>query len=87
MNKQLYLPQVKLVEVGLRDGLQNENFLINTNHKLNILDKLANSGLKYIELTAIVSAKWTPSLFDHKEILNLYKKKNALHIKSLFQIS
>jgi hydroxymethylglutaryl-CoA lyase len=67
--------EVKIVEVGLRDGLQNECVLLETHKKLDLLDKLSNTGLKFIEVTAFVSPKWIPSLYDHEKILELYKKK------------
>jgi len=69
--------KVKIVEVGLRDGLQNERVLIETPKKLDLLDKLSSTGLKFIEVTAFVSPKWIPSLYDHEKILDLYKKKKA----------
>jgi len=69
--------KVKIVEVGLRDGLQNERVLIETHKKLELLDKLSDSGLGFIEITAFVSPKWIPSLYDHEKVLNLYKKKRG----------
>lgn len=69
------IKEIKIVEVGLRDGLQNERVLIETPKKLELLDKLSNTGLKFIEITAFVSPKWIPSLYDHEKILELYKKK------------
>ena len=67
--------EVKIVEVGLRDGLQNERVLIETPKKLELLNKLSKTGLKFIEVTAFVSPKWIPSLYDHEKILDMYKKK------------
>jgi hydroxymethylglutaryl-CoA lyase len=69
------IKEVKIVEVGLRDGLQNERVLIETPKKLELLDKLSNTGLKFIEITAFVSPKWIPALYDHEKVLELYKKK------------
>ena len=66
---------IKIVEVGLRDGLQNERLLLETYKKLNLINKLSQTGLKYIEITAFVNPKWIPSLYDHEKILELYKKK------------
>jgi len=73
--------EVKIVEVGLRDGLQNERILIETPKKLDLLEKLSKTGLNFIEITAFVSPKWIPSLYDHEKILDLYKKKKTLRIK------
>jgi len=75
------IKEVKIVEVGLRDGLQNERILIETPKKLDLLDKLSKTGLKFIEITAFVSPKWIPSLYDHEKVLDLYKKKKGLHTK------
>jgi hydroxymethylglutaryl-CoA lyase len=71
------IQEVKIVEVGLRDGLQNERVLIETPKKLELLDKLSKTGLKFIETTAFVSPKWIPSLYDHERLLQLYKKKRG----------
>ena len=45
--------------------------------KLELLDKLSKTGLKFIEMTAFVSPKWIPALYDHEKILELYKKKRG----------
>jgi len=71
--------KVKIVEVGVRDGLQNETKTIPTEIKLTLIDKLIASGLTVIEATSFVSPKWVPQLADHKEIvarLPLNKKLN-----------
>jgi hydroxymethylglutaryl-CoA lyase len=51
---------VKIVEVGPRDGLQNEPQPVSTGDKLALIDKLVFAGLKTIEVTAFVSPKWVP---------------------------
>ncbi len=61
---------VKLVEVGPRDGLQNEKQFVPTETKLLFIDKLISSGLKNIEATSFVSAKWVPQLADNDLILS-----------------
>ena len=53
---------VKIVEVGPRDGLQNEKAQVPTEVKLEFISKLAKSGLKYIEATSFVSPKWVPQV-------------------------
>ena len=53
---------VKIVEVGPRDGLQNEKGQVPTEVKLEFISKLAKSGLKYIEATSFVSPKWVPQV-------------------------
>jgi hydroxymethylglutaryl-CoA lyase len=64
------LPQsVRIVEVGPRDGLQNEARTVPTEVKLELIGKLAQAGLKTIEVTAFVSPKWVPQMADHSDLL------------------
>ncbi|MEY8877990.1 MAG: hydroxymethylglutaryl-CoA lyase [Leptothrix sp. (in: b-proteobacteria)] len=60
---------VRIVEVGPRDGLQNEKQLVSTATKLALIRRLAGAGLKDIEATAFVSPKWVPQMADHAEIM------------------
>lgn len=53
---------VKIVEVGPRDGLQNEKSIITTEVKVELIDKLGTSGLKVIESGSFVSPKWVPQV-------------------------
>lgn len=59
---------VKIVEVGPRDGLQNEKRIIETRDKLELIQRLVHAGIQVIESTAFVSPKWVPQMADHKEI-------------------
>lgn len=68
--------KVRIVEVGPRDGLQNEPGIVPTATKLKFIDLLAKSGLRTIEATSFVSPKWVPQMADHKEIM---KSVNDLH--------
>ena len=52
------------MEVGPRDGLQNEKQLIPSSVKVELIDKLSIAGLKQIESTSFVSPKWVPQLAD-----------------------
>ncbi|XP_058879950.1 3-hydroxy-3-methylglutaryl-CoA lyase, cytoplasmic [Acipenser ruthenus] len=64
------LPEyVKIVEVGPRDGLQNEKEIIPTRTKIHLIDLLSESGLTVIEATSFVSSKWVPQMADHTEVL------------------
>src|SRR3954453_8553603 len=64
------IPQsVRIVEVGPRDGLQNEKQVVPTETKIEFIRRLANGGLKTIEATAFVSPKWVPQMADHAEVL------------------
>lgn len=53
---------VKVVEVGARDGLQNEKQVVATNTKVGLIDRLSESGLSVVEATAFVSPKWVPQV-------------------------
>jgi isopropylmalate/homocitrate/citramalate synthase len=70
------LPQrVRIVEVGPRDGLQNEKAPISTDVKLAFIDQLAEAGLKTIEATAFVSPKWVPQMADHTEVMTRLQRR------------
>jgi len=60
---------VRITEVGPRDGLQNEKQLVPTPLKVELINKLSMSGLKYIEATAFVSKKWVPQMADNKQVM------------------
>ncbi len=59
---------VRIVEVGPRDGLQNEKQLIPTADKIELIDWLSATGLRSIEATSFVSPKWVPQLADAAEV-------------------
>lgn len=61
--------RVKIVDVGARDGLQNEKQLIPTDLKVQLIDKLGRSGLQTIEATSFVSPKWVPQMADSTEVM------------------
>ena len=61
--------KVRIVEVGPRDGLQNEQAEVPTTVKLELIERLAGAGLRAIEATAFVSPKWIPQMADHTEVL------------------
>ena len=60
---------VRIVEMGPRDGLQNEKTLVSTDIKLELIRRLAETGLRAIEATAFVSPKWVPQMADHAEVM------------------
>ncbi len=60
---------VRIVEVGPRDGLQNEKDSISTATKLELIARLAKTGLRDIEATSFVSPRWVPQMADHAEIM------------------
>src|SRR5206468_8825923 len=62
------IESVKIVEVGPRDGLQNEKVTIPTEAKVEYITALADSGLKVIEAGAFVSPKWVPQMADTADV-------------------
>eukprot|EP00268_Persea_americana_P041551 TRINITY_DN4147_c0_g1_i1.p1 TRINITY_DN4147_c0_g1~~TRINITY_DN4147_c0_g1_i1.p1 ORF type:complete len:463 (+),score=100.01 TRINITY_DN4147_c0_g1_i1:425-1813(+) len=60
---------VKIVEVGPRDGLQNEKNIVPTNVKIELIQRLVSSGLSVVEATSFVSPKWVPQLADAKNVM------------------
>jgi hydroxymethylglutaryl-CoA lyase len=61
--------KVTIIEVGPRDGLQNEKKYVDTQHKLAFIQALQGSGITEMELTSFVSPKWVPQLADAKDII------------------
>ena len=61
--------KVRIVEVGARDGLQNEK-TVSTEDKVTLINALAAAGLKDIEAGAFVSPKWVPQMADSSEVIN-----------------
>ena len=59
---------VRIVEVGPRDGLQNEKGLVSTEDKLRLISLLAAAGLTSIEATSFVSPKWVPQMGDNAAV-------------------
>lgn len=62
-------PAIDIIEVGPRDGLQNEPLLIAAEDKITLIDLLSASGLNYIEATSFVSSKWVPQMADSATVL------------------
>ncbi|XP_066496946.1 3-hydroxymethyl-3-methylglutaryl-CoA lyase, cytoplasmic isoform X3 [Tiliqua scincoides] len=60
---------VKIVEVGPRDGLQNEKAIVPTDVKIGLINQLSKAGLPVIEVTSFVSSKWVPQMADHTEVM------------------
>lgn len=67
--------RVRIVEVGPRDGLQNEKGEVPTPVKLELIERLADCGLPAVEATAFVSPKWVPQMADHTEVLERIRRK------------
>ncbi|MBL8397215.1 MAG: hydroxymethylglutaryl-CoA lyase [Candidatus Accumulibacter sp.] len=61
--------RVKIVDVGPRDGLQNERQRVSTAVKVELVERLIDSGLPAVEVTAFVSPRWVPQMADNAEVL------------------
>ena len=61
---------IQIVEVGPRDGLQNEKIWVETETKIALIEKLADAGLTKIEAASFVSPKWVPQMKDAFEVLS-----------------
>ena len=61
--------RVTLVEVGPRDGLQNEKEPVSTEHKIELVHRLQAAGLREIEVTSFVSPKWVPQMADNAQVM------------------
>ena len=63
--------RVRIVEVGPRDGLQNEKKTVGTNTKIQLISQLASAGLTNIEAGSFVSPKWVPQMASSGEVFNI----------------
>jgi hydroxymethylglutaryl-CoA lyase len=69
---------VRIVEVGPRDGLQNEKAIIATADKIALIDRLSATGLRSIEATSFVSPKWVPQLADAADVYSGITKRPGI---------
>ena len=67
--------RVRIVEVGPRDGLQNEAQPVPASVKIELIDRLSDAGLPVIEATAFVSPKWVPQMADNAEVMAGIRRK------------
>src|SRR5437899_10465708 len=73
------LPQhVRMVEVGPRDGLQNEKAIVPTDVKVGLIDRLTDAGLPAIEATSFVSPKWVPQMADNASVMAKIRRKTGV---------
>src|SRR5580765_6790709 len=76
MSQRPKLPSsVRLVEVGPRDGLQNEQIPVSTDAKVALIDALSAAGFPAIEATAFVSPKWVPQMADAVDVMKRIHRK------------
>ncbi|WP_419877167.1 hydroxymethylglutaryl-CoA lyase [Brevibacillus centrosporus] len=75
--------KIQIVEVGPRDGLQNEKEMVSTSAKIQLIDKLAAAGLKRVEATSFVNPRWIPQLADAEDVLKGIKRQNEVTYSAL----
>ena len=77
---------VEIVEVGPRDGLQNESKKISTENKVQLIDRLSNCGFRRIEVASFVSPKWVPQMADSASVLQRIKRNPNISYMALENI-
>ena len=75
--------KVKLVDVGPRDGLQNEKTMVPAAVKIELVHRLQNAGLKEIEVTSFVSPKWVPQMADALDVMAGIQRKPGVRYSVL----
>ena len=75
--------RVKIVEVGPRDGLQNEKHVVPTEIKIELINRLAEAGVRVIEATSFVSPKWVPQMGDNTAVLQGIQRKPGVTYTAL----
>jgi len=75
--------QVKLVDVGPRDGLQNEKQAVPAEVKIGLVHRLQEAGLKEIEVTSFVSPKWVPQMADNAEVMHGLRRRAGVRYSVL----
>lgn len=70
--------RVKIVEVGPRDGLQNEPQIVPAEIKIGLIDRLGDAGLTAIEATSFVSPKWVPRMADSAQVMAGIQRKHGV---------
>ena len=75
--------RVKMVEVGPRDGLQNEKQPVPAAIKVELVHRLQDAGLKEIEVTSFVSPKWVPQMADNAEVMAGIRRKPGVRYSVL----
>jgi hydroxymethylglutaryl-CoA lyase len=77
------MDEVELVEMGPRDGLQNEKRLIPAEEKIALVDALSQAGFRRIEVASFVSPKWVPQMADGAEVLAGIKRAEGVSYMAL----
>jgi len=80
----LALPKrVRIVEVGARDGLQNEKQTVSIEAKLQLIEGLVDAGIRHLEAGSFVSPKWVPQMADSSEVFQRLNRKSSVRYTAL----
>lgn len=79
----MFPERVTLVDVGPRDGLQNEKQAVSAAHKIELVHRLQAAGLREIEVTSFVSPKWVPQMADNAEVMAGLQRKPGVRYSVL----
>lgn len=74
---------VRIVEVGPRDGLQNEAQIVSLENKVKLIESLAHAGIQHIEAGSFVSAKWVPQMADSLKVMQGIKRLKNVRYAAL----
>ena len=74
---------VKILDVGPRDGLQNEKQPVATAHKVELVQRLQAAGLREIEVTSYVSPKWVPQMADNAQVMAAIQRRPGVRYSVL----
>lgn len=75
--------RVRLVEVGPRDGLQNQAQPLGLDDKIDLIQRLAEAGLDYIEAGSFVNPKWVPQMADSDQVFSQFKRRPGVTYAAL----
>src|SRR5438874_13653256 len=75
--------RVTLVDVGPRDGLQNEKQTVDAAVKIELVHRLQDAGLREIEVTSFVSPKWVPQMADNAQVMAGIQRKPGVRYSVL----
>jgi hydroxymethylglutaryl-CoA lyase len=75
--------RVTIVDVGPRDGLQNEKQIVATEHKVELVHRLQAAGLREIEITSFVSPKWVPQMADNAQVMAGVQRRTGVRYSVL----
>ena len=74
---------IKIFEVGPRDGLQNTPFNVSIENRVKLIDTLSDTGIKKIECGSFVSEKWVPQMAGSGQLMRSIKRKSGVKYTAL----